>query len=462
MPNPGLAPHPAPNAIKDDVNQMKKNFKLALVTFVLLATALFCAACGNVETPYDKNDAEGFTVSIRYDANGGFFATSTSIVMDSYNISDLKAGSNGMVQLGLLAPEDTRRGDTDTFKATKNGYFLAGWYTERNESTDSEGNTIYTYAGKWDFSKDVLDVDPTESYNSAEPVLTLYAAWVPMYEVNFIDKNTGDSISTYTYNPLNTTELKIPQYDTTTGKISMERFPQKKGYTFDGAYENPADTQKLNGSIQLPTEVLENGVPEKQVKNVYVEYKEGEWYEIYTVKQLKDNASPMGNYILKADLDFEGTSWPGVFANGIFSGSIQGENHTIKNVTLEQTDTGAARMGLFGALSADSKLENVTFENITFTIKKGFTRGEPSFGLLAGELMDGAAISGVQILNSVLQIDSGAHFASDMYNIGLICGSGNHNLIANAQITYKAVGDEAEKVTITVDSDGNTVTVQFA
>lgn len=441
---------------------MKKIFKLALVTFVLLAITLLATACGNAETPYDKNDADGYTVSIRYDANGGFFATSTSIIMDSYNISGLTADSNGKVKLSLMAPEDNRRGDTDTFQATKNGYFLAGWYTERNESTDSEGNTVYTYAGKWDFSKDTLDVDPNKTYSSSEPELTLYAAWVPMYEVNFIDKTSGNTVSTYAYNPMNTTELQIPQWNTKTGEIEMYRFPQQKNYTFCAAYEDAADTEALEGTVQLVTSVLENGVPEKKVTNIYVEYMEGEWYHIYNAKQLKDNASPMGNYILEADLDFADVTWPGVFMTGNFTGSIQGNGHTIRNVTINQTNTGSTNVGLFGALQAGSKLENVTFENVTFTIEKGFTRGEPNYGLLTGDLNSDAIITNVQILASKLQIDSAAYFANDMYSIGLICGSGDASVITKAEITWEAVGSEPERLTITEDPDGNRLYVVFA
>ena len=214
---------------------MTKLIKIALVTLLLLSTVFFATACSKGTTPYDDNNAAGYTVSIRYDANGGFFATSTSVIMDSYNISGMTAGSNGMVSLGLLAPEDSRRGSSDTFAATKNGYFLAGWYTERTETVDSEGNTFYTYGNKWDFDTDVLEVDPSKTYSASEPVLTLYAAWVPMFEINFISMGTDEVLGTYSFNPLTASAIQVPHWDTETGAMKMYRFPEKKGYTFNGA-----------------------------------------------------------------------------------------------------------------------------------------------------------------------------------------------------------------------------------
>ena len=80
--------------MKDDVNTMNRRCKLVLVTFMLLATVFFATACSSESTPYDQNDAEGYTVSIRYDANGGVFTTNVSVIVDSYNISNLKPGND--------------------------------------------------------------------------------------------------------------------------------------------------------------------------------------------------------------------------------------------------------------------------------------------------------------------------------------------------------------------------------
>ena len=436
---------------------MTKLMKIALVTLLLLSTVFF-AACSKETTPYDENDAAGYTVSIRYDANGGFFATSTSVIMDSYNISGMSAGSNGMVSLGLLAPEDSRRGSSDTFAATKNGYFLAGWYTERTETTDSEGNTVYTYGNKWDFSADVLEVDPSKTYTASEPVLTLYACWVPMFEIQFVSLGTEEVLSTYSFNPLTAGDIQVPHWDTETGAMKMYRFPENKGYTFNGAYYDADGTKPATDVLEHSGTILENGTAVGHIMKVYVDWLEGEWFHIYTAEQLRKNASASGHYILEADLDFSDVNWPSAFATGNFTGSIQGNGHTIKNVNFEQTKMDAENTGLFGTLQASSKIEDVIFENVTFTVKKGFNRAA-NYGLLAGSIYEGAQLVNVQIKNSALLIDSGARFASSDYAIGLICGAGNPSQVINAEISVAVTGNNPEKYTITVDEDGNSLII---
>lgn len=444
--------------MKDDVKTMTKQCRFALVALLLLATVFFATACSGETSPYDDNDAAGYTVSVRYDANGGFFATSTSVIMDSYNLSGMSTGSNGMVSLGLLAPEDSRRGSSDTFVATKNGYFLAGWYTERIESTDSEGNTVYTYGNKWDFSTDVLEVDPNKTYTSSEPVLTLYAAWVPMFEIHFVSMGTDEVLGTYSFNPLTASAIQVPHWDTDTGAMEMYRFPEKKDYTFNGAYYDAEGKQPIEEVVTHTGTILDNGTAQGHIMNVYVDWLEGEWYHIYTAEQLRKNASSSGHYILEADLDFADESWPGAFATGSFSGSIEGNGHTIKNVTFNQTKMDAENTGLFGTLQSGCKIENVIFENVTFTIKKGFNRAA-NYGLLAGSIYEGAQLVNVQIKESSLLIDSGARFASDDYAIGLICGAGKADQVTLAQITVAVTGNNPEKYTVTVDEDGNSVIV---
>ncbi len=442
--------------MKDDVNTMKKTRKSALVTLMLLAVVFLLCACKGDATPYEKNDAAGYCVSIRYDANGGVFGPNITVITDSYNISGMPADGDGKVQLGLLAPDDSRRGKNDTFTPSKDGYFLAGWYTERIETTDSEGNTVYTYSGKWDFSK-TYAVDPNQTYTSSEPVVTLYAAWIPEFEINFIALDTGEVLKAYTYDPLTEDPLLVPQWDTDTGAMEMYRFPEKAGYTFSGVYYDAERTQPITETVTHSGEILDNGTAVGHSMNVYVDYMEGEWFHIYTAEQLRKNASPSGHYVLMADLDFADVKWPSdKFATASFSGSIQGNGFTIKNVTLEQTKMDAQNTGLFGTLQPGSVIEDVIFENVTFTIKKGFNQSA-NYGLFAGSIYEGARIRNVQIKASQLLIDSSARFASDDYAIGLVCGAGKADQLAGAEITAAMTGNDPEKYTITVDADGNSL-----
>lgn len=438
------------------------NFKLKTILFVLLGvvTVLFTTACGGEATPYETNNADNYTVSVRYDANGGVFTTNTSIIVDSYNISDLEKNSQGKAEIALLSPDNSARGN-DAFTAINNGYFLAGWYEVRNESTDNEGNTVYTYSGKWDFEKDLLEVDSNRVYSSEQPVLTLYAAWVPLFEIEFYSIDTGEQIGTYTFDPNEVKEISVPAWDENTGAIEMYNFPEKSGYTFSKAYYDAAGTQPLDTGLVNHTGVVdyESGTANNSITKLYVEWTEGEWYHIYNAEQLVDNASLNGNYEIYADLDFENEIWPTAFMYGNFSGKINGNGHTIKNIELVQTNNSKVNAGLFGYLTETAELADMTFENVSFTIQKGTRVVGTCYGLLAGTISKDSELENVEILDSILQIDSSCYFGADDYSIGLICGMGHPEKVETAEIQCVAAGDNPESLNITVS--GNEVSVEF-
>ena len=414
---------------------------------------------GSNEDPYALNDAENYNISVKYDANGGFFTTNTSVIVDSYNLSELHQ-EGGKAQIALIAPDDAAR-DKNAFTPINNGYFLAGWYTERTEAgTDSLGNPAYTYSGKWDFAKDVFELDAAGVYSSGEPVLTLYAAWIPMFQIEFYDLSSGELMESMNYDPTTGEDLAIPVWDKETGAVEMNDFPEKSGYTFDGAFldaegKNPVQTETVAhpGKVDYAT-----GTAKDSVMKLYVNWMEGEWYHIYTAEQFKDNASVEGNYVIHADLDFSDENWPTSLMHGTFTGTIQGNGHTFRNITFAQTNNSKTSAGLFGQLSETARLTDITFENVTFTIEKGTRVAGTTYGLLAGSVSGDATLTGVTILTSKLQIDSGCYFGTDDFTIGLVCGMGTTD-IDYSGITCEAVGDKPESVIITVN--GSAVTVEF-
>ena len=431
---------------------MNRKLKAILMALVLLVTCLFVTGCAQEENPYVKNDGEDYNVSVKFDANGGFFTTNTSVIVDSYNISQMRA-DNGKVQIPLLSPDNTLRGN-DAFTAINNGYFLAGWYRERQETADG-----YVYSGKWDFETDRVEVDSAGTYTAAEPVLTLYAAWVPLFEIEFYDLNSGEYLDSFTFNPEEVPEIRVPQWDAESGTIEMYKFPQRKCFTFNGAYYDPEGTQSAE-NIVAHTGVVEEatGTAKDPVMRLYVDWMEGEWYHIYNVEQFLDNASVAGNYIIHEDLDFADEIWPSAMMYGNFSGSIQGNGHTFSNITLEQTNNSKVNAGLFGYLTDTAAVTDLTLDNVTFTIKAGTRVVGTCYGLFAGNVSAEASVSGVTIRNSTLQVDSGCYFGAEDYSIGLVCGMGSVNIDASG-ISTAAVGDYPETVVIT-ETDGM-VTVEF-
>lgn len=437
---------------------MKHKIKATLLCLLGAVTLACASGCGAEPTPYETNNAENYTVSVKYDANGGTFTTNTSIIVDSYNLNDVEK-NNGMAEIALLSPDNSLRGN-DAFSATNAGYFLAGWYENRTESKDANGNTVYSYSGRWDFDNGLLKVDPSKSYSAESPVLTLYAAWVPEFKVEFYSLGSDTLLDSYSLDPTGSDVISIPAWDENTGTIEMYKFPEKTGYTFNKAYLDKEGTIPIESKTIEHTGIInqENGTAENPVMKIYVDWLDGEWYRIHNAQQFIDNANVNGNYEILADLDFEGKIWPTALMYNNFSGTINGNGHTMKNIELVQTNNSKANAGLFGHITESAKISDITFENVTFTIQKG-TRVVSNYGLFTGDLADAAEISNVKILGSTLQIDTACYFGVDDYHIGLVCGMGNSDAVPDAEIKCVVVGDNPEKMNVTVD--GNSVTIQY-
>ncbi len=437
---------------------MKLNIKRILLGLLLPVILVIVGGCAEEVSPYDQNDQEGYRVSVRYDANGGTFTTNTSVIVDSYDPGTLPQ-SGGKASVALLAPDNAARGN-DAFTAVHNGYFLAGWYAERTESKDAEGNVTYTYGGKWNFETDRLEVDPNGSYTASQPVLTLYAAWVPLFEVEFYDRASGELLDSYSFDPSQGAQLQVPGWDAETGVMEMHHFPQRPGYTFDSVFYDAAGTKPVTtDTIEHTGKVDEaTGTANDSVMKLYVDFMEGEWYRIETVEQFLDNASVSGCYEILADLDFTDEIWPSNLVYGNYTGTIRGNGHTISNVQLRQTNTAKENAGLFGYLTETARISDLKLENITFTIESGSRVTGTSFGLLAGTISSGAQITGVTIVNGLVQIDSDCYFSSDEYYIGLLCGTGTAD-VDYSDIRVEATGRKPENVKISVT--GQTVDVQI-
>ncbi|MBO5294867.1 MAG: hypothetical protein J6B71_06485 [Clostridia bacterium] len=452
---------------------MKKIIKLFLMTVLLGLAIVTLSACADWELPYVDADAEGYTVSVRFDANGGMFAGTNNVyVVDVFNPATAKKNAEGKAEIALIAPDDSRR-ENNAFEVSNTGYFLAGWYQERTLRTDENGNALdadgnlcsasgkpqgYVYGGRWDFETDRLTVDPNKTYSSQENVLTLYAAWVPYYTYEFYALNaTTGQFELYSTQQM--MELTLPEWNQSTGKIDMKRFPDLNGKTFDKAYTDATMTEELTGKIGGSID-YEKGIANAESIKVYTTWLEGDWFKIYTAKQFYDNSRLGGNYILCADLDFSNQVWAPTLAKGEFKGTILGNGHKISNVKVTQSDSRQEAGGLFGKLHASAKIENVTFENLTYIVTGSISPNGASFGLLAGTIADGAALTDVQI-SGALQIDAAKlidEFGLDIYDIGLLCGEGKYGEISTDGITCTLTNNDANKFALTVNDD-KTVTL---
>ena len=174
---------------------MMKKIKYLLLLTAIVLVAVGVSACG-ADNPYAKYEKEGYTVSVLYDANGGQFAYVDNInVRDVFNPQvDMTLSADGSkYTLKLLAPGDENRKDGSTkSQITKEGYFLAGWYVK---SVDANGNV--SYSDRWDFENDVLEIDANGKYSVSQPVLTLHAAWIPYFSMEFLMEDANGEWQVY-------------------------------------------------------------------------------------------------------------------------------------------------------------------------------------------------------------------------------------------------------------------------
>ena len=452
-----------------------RNLRKNLITVVLLAslTLCLCACSDNWEAPYVSLDQKGYNVSVRFDANGGMFAGINDVyVVDVYNTANGVANSDGTVGFYLLKPEDPIRAE-GSFTVSRNGYFLAGWYTQRNPRVDESGNALdeygvscsisgkeqgYSYSGLWNFETDLLSVDPSETHSSNEPVLTLYAAWVPYINYEFYSVNTTTGTCEY-LTTLQTLDLEIPEWSTKTGKLDMKKFPETSGFTFDAAYLDEGLTQPLTETIFGAESYVdyETGTISTASVAIYTTWLEGSWFKIYTAEQLLSNSRLDGNYMICNDIDFANCVWSPTLVKGKFGGKIYGNGYTISNISATQADNSSVIGGMFGSLESSAVIQDLNLQNVTVTIAAGSRMQGASFGLLAGSISEGATFRNVTVSGNLL-ISQTCYPQSD-YTIGLLCGSGSAEGITYT-IGCSVAEDNTDAMTVTVHDD-DTVSVTF-
>ena len=389
-----------------------KHMKKVLLVALLVLTVLALVGCGGEKDQFTKNNEGGYTVSVQFHANGGQFATNTYTITDSYKAA-------GKSELMLIAPNDPARSEPQT--AERNGYFLAGWYTECTETgeTDAAGNPICTYSGYWDFATDTLPVESGKSYKAEEPVLHLYAAWIPNFTYEFYDLKTGELVESTPINPLNPKELELElsTWDKNTGRVNKKDIPVKSGYTFNALYLDAEGTKKveeasINHSGTIDTETA---VASGDVMKLYVDYLEGSFTAVYTAQDLMDELSSGNDVMIMEDLDFTDMEWDPFIWAYPYGGKIMGNGHTLSNITVNiapENVNGQEYLyaGLFGKLEETAVISDVTFKNLQLKVCEGTLgfgdyENDIAIGLLGGETDEGAQIKAVAFEDCSVEID---------------------------------------------------------
>ena len=238
---------------------------ITLLTAMLLGIAFVTTKCSKDNSPYSDYGNNGYNVSVKFDANGGIFTTNTSTLMDTYCLDQLPDGENGTKLLTLVDPNSEHRGN-QSYQAAKVGYYLAGWYAERNEVTDENGNVIgYTYSGKWDFASSKYAISADANYDPAKPVLTLYAAWVPAFTCEFYSVDDDGSLTMLSekkFNPILGNELTLPSFDAASGTIIINGKTYTVYYSMSCTEDQMIKTETVThtGSYDQYSATVENAV----------------------------------------------------------------------------------------------------------------------------------------------------------------------------------------------------------
>lgn len=416
---------------------MKKKTKLILTLAVACAGTFVLGACGGEY--WDEIYEQGGTVKVIFDGSGASGLDDTSIVY--YLLEEKVREGNGVE---LVAPDDSRIPQKQNFSLA--GHFFAGWYTERTprvengkpvdedgnvcvekpvldedgkQKTDEDGKPLtelvsengksqgYIFANRWDFEKHrkltINDVEQKGDFYE----LTLYAAWIPNYTYNIWDKNEAgewEIVVTQSFNPTDASNLQtvsVPTFNEETGGMDNGRFPNVLNKTFRAAYKSKADAESQTDPL---TEVVhtghvdyEKGIAVEGTNDIYCEYDDGVWFVVTEAKQITRNMQQYACFDIKEDLDFKDVAWPSGFVTGSFAGKFIGNHHTLSNITASYTGSDAAAGGLFGNILAGAHFENVKFENVSFTIKRGSRLANSTFGLFAGNVNNAATFENVEV-----------------------------------------------------------------
>ena len=491
---------------------MKNKFKFVIILAALSALCLIGAACSG-ESRYDNYIKDGYNVIVTFDSNGGrFVGKENNQVVDLYNPDRYEADANGNVSIKLTVPTGRKIGG-ETATLTMPDHFVAGWYRTRTLKTDADGSPVdengraiterngkyfyadgsaatpaYDYSGLWNFDTDVIEYKK----GSGAYELTLYAGWVRYFEFDYyVETDSGWrllDVSTFDYitnrnNAYDLDTIWTPAYSG--GKMVYThpyisggeyRFPKPENATFNGAYLSEDKTDELGASFHhTGTLDLEHCSVTGRVVNVYCTFVEGERFRIETAEQFAANFNAQGIYEITADLDFSFVKWPSGFATSAFKGRIYStEGHTYKfaNVKAEfvSSSSNAKTGGVFGELSAEAKIENITFENVTFDVKYCATRlRNSSFALFSGRIDDGATLENVTLSGTLeFRFFGNLAFDTTSYSIALTAGGAAEKLNVISPVKLVVYGDKIGETyryayspeLITVDETGK-VTLTF-
>ena len=411
----------------------KKIFIASSIMVATLAAGIF-TACSYGDDQEAVKRKQGYKYCVTYDANGGTYGSNSSrtyALVKENSLAPAPGYVDAKTQASVKIP--TRRdyqlvgeaksdGDKDT---NDEAILTKSWFVAK---TDDDGNVIYEGEGEnkqavlesetpWDFTKSKVTKD-----------VTLVAQWREVFRFSIClvdEKVDGDKVEktekeiyTYTVDPGDTIMDKLYNKDKTTNtfvrradyiKVGVSNYTILDFY-FDDAYTtevpmdyvHPGRHEQEITEVNPETNVEETTTISTNVVTIYVKYLSGKYDLITNAKKKTLNES--SKWYLLEDIDYAGEEAWGALPS--FSGTIYGNGHAIKNVTVESVVkkvTGVSVIGhsIFGKMNGT--VENLKLNNVTMNIRTEYGTSVPGNehrgAFFAESFGDKASMKGVELID---------------------------------------------------------------
>ncbi|MDR3318705.1 MAG: hypothetical protein LBS99_04640, partial [Clostridiales bacterium] len=222
-------------------------------------------------------------------------------------------------------------------------YTLIGWFLgERN----ADGDIVY--GAEWDFSVDKMTED-----------ITLYAMWRESFYFDFYYADAPDTL------------VETKRGISLTAAAAT---PERTGHTYTGDSYFDAAKQLPVAYPFTPAEGSGLHIA------IFTEWVEGDYIIVRAPADL-NGANVSANYYLMNDLDFAAAAnWT---VRDSYTGILDGNGYTIRNLTAANANLLFDSYGLFGKL-VGATVRNLTFASCRLSAVVNTSRGQMRFGVLAG------------------------------------------------------------------------------
>lgn len=377
-----------------------------LIIFIIALVSTLAAGCSvgreKWEDTLKKNNA--FNQSVIYYGNQGQFETNDYEKCMYYTPNSL------VYNLGIDSTEAEGASDSEMPTLSRKDYLFDGWYFVE---VDKDGNPVFEdtdNAEALGIAKSTGEaVDFTTLKIAENQKIYLVAKWRLDYQIEYILVSDVDVQVTVTQtNDDGDTEQKVVTYkngDIITSQrfgtlssataLSDSSMPVSTNATFLQLYADAECTTELVGDISKPTE---DGLDNPKV---YAKYITGKWTVVKTATQVISMMGSLNkgtNYWIHQDIDCTGKTTSLTLATKKTNSVIEGNGHTISNLTFSQTLSNNLSYSIFGTLESTAVIKNITFENVS--IETSLRTGSAYVYIAYADAVEGATLENVAI-NSV-------------------------------------------------------------